>query len=326
MRQPAPIHWVVQVCLLWLSLLSPFTLVRALATPDELLDTRANVISTTSTTSQADNGKFLLRVLPLGASITFGYKSTDGNGYREWIRRQLRFEGWPVEMVGTRRAGTMRDNFNEGHVGFRIDQMLPKAEKDFAQRPNLILINVGTNDALQNHRIYSAGTRMNILVEKLFDSIEGTTIILSTLLPNGRKPEQVESINEQIRNLVAYRRARNNRIVLADMSHFIKVDELVDRVHPDDAAYEKMASVWWAAFQTAQSEGMLQNFNYTSTMFNMKKLDDNTTDPHLPAYSAPAQPSVESRNNGQPPSVKLNVWILALQAFTVYIGFSTLYT
>jgi hypothetical protein len=157
---------------------------------------------------------------------------------------------------------------------------------------------------------------MNILVEKLFDSIEGTTIILSTLLPNGRKPEQVESINEQIRNLVAYRRARNNRIVLADMSHFIKVDELVDRVHPDDAAYEKMASVWWAAFQTAQSEGMLQNFNYTSTMFNMKKLDDNTTDPHLPAYSAPAQPSVESRNNGQPPSVKLNVWILALQAFT----------
>lgn len=110
MRQPAPIHWVAQVCLLWLSLLSPFTLVWALATPDQLLDTRANVISTTSTTSQGDDGKFLLRVLPLGASITFGYKSTDGNGYRDWIRRQLRYEGWPVEMVGSRRMGTMRDN------------------------------------------------------------------------------------------------------------------------------------------------------------------------------------------------------------------------
>lgn len=110
MRQPAPIHWVAQVCLLWLSLLSPFTLVRALATPDQLLETRANVISTTSTTSQSDDGKFLLRVLPLGASITLGYKSTDGNGYRDWIRRQLRYEGWPVEMVGSRRMGTMRDN------------------------------------------------------------------------------------------------------------------------------------------------------------------------------------------------------------------------
>lgn len=155
---------------------------------------------------------------------------------------------------------------------------------------------------------------MNILIEKLFSSIEGTTIILSTLLPNGKQPEKVESINEQLRNLVAYRRARNNRIVLADMSHFIKVDELVDKIHPDDAGYEKMASVWWAAFQEAQKEGMLQNFNYTSSKFNAKKLDDNTTDPHLPAYSAPAQPTVE-HENGQPPSSRIGTWVVALQIF-----------
>lgn len=30
--------------------------------------------------------------------------------------------------------------FNEGHIGFRIDQLLPKAEEDFDKRPNVILI------------------------------------------------------------------------------------------------------------------------------------------------------------------------------------------
>lgn len=321
MRQPTPIHWVVQACLLWLTLFSPFTLTWAIATPTSVsLTTRDDDSSTDS-----QDERFLLKVLPLGASITLGYKSTDGNGYREWIRQQLRYEGWPVEMVGTRRMGTMRDNYNEGHIGFRIDQLEKKADEDIPAQPNLILINAGTNDALQDYRIYSAGTRMNILIEKLFSSIEGTTIILSTLLPNAKQPEKVESINEQLRNLVAYRRARNNRIVLADMSHFIKVDELADKIHPDDAGYEKMASVWWAAFQEAQKEGMLQNFNYTSAKFNAKKLDDNTTDPHLPAYSAPAQPTVE-HENGQPPSSRVGIWVVALQIFIVSIGFSTLYT
>lgn len=106
MRQPTPIHWVVQACLLWLTLLSPFTLTWAIATPTSVsLTTRDD-----DKTTDSQDERFLLKVLPLGASITLGYKSTDGNGYREWIRQQLRYEGWPVEMVGTRRMGTMRDN------------------------------------------------------------------------------------------------------------------------------------------------------------------------------------------------------------------------
>ncbi|KAI1037688.1 hypothetical protein LB503_009542 [Fusarium chuoi] len=53
---------------------------------------------------------FYLRVMPLGASITQGYKSSDGNGYRKWLRAQLRFRGWKVNMVGSERDGTMADS------------------------------------------------------------------------------------------------------------------------------------------------------------------------------------------------------------------------
>ncbi|KAJ0332941.1 hypothetical protein COL5a_001669 [Colletotrichum fioriniae] len=43
-----------------------------------------------------------LRILPLGASITRGVPSSDNNGYRKALREQLRFEGWEVNMVGSK--------------------------------------------------------------------------------------------------------------------------------------------------------------------------------------------------------------------------------
>jgi hypothetical protein len=52
---------------------------------------------------------FFLRVMPLGASVTQGVASTDGNGYRKWLREELRYQGWPVNMVGSKQDGTMRD-------------------------------------------------------------------------------------------------------------------------------------------------------------------------------------------------------------------------
>lgn len=53
--------------------------------------------------------QFYLRILPLGASITWGTGSTTGNGYRKPLRDQLRFDGWNVNMVGSRAGGSMND-------------------------------------------------------------------------------------------------------------------------------------------------------------------------------------------------------------------------
>lgn len=72
-----------------------------------------NLTATVDHTSGLDRRAakdFYLRVMPLGASITQGYKSSDGNGYRKWLRSQLRFHGWKVNMVGSERDGTMADS------------------------------------------------------------------------------------------------------------------------------------------------------------------------------------------------------------------------
>ncbi|KAJ5204260.1 uncharacterized protein N7498_005139 [Penicillium cinerascens] len=306
----SPIHRAV-LAALWLTLLS---LAAAIALPKP--DSQSEVpFENEVSTLQARADKFLLRIMPLGASITMGYKSTDGNGYREHIRQQLRYEGWQVDMVGSKRNGTMHNNHHEGHIGFRVDQLMDVVDQTIPKQPNLILINAGTNDATQKHSISSVGTRMNSLISKLIDQIEGTTIILSTLLPNGLEPELVKEINKQYRTLAAFWRAKNGRVVLAEMSNLIKEDQLVDGTHPDDYGYKEMASVWWAAIQVAQAEGMLQQASDTSVNGTIsdafeKSLDDSTDNPDLPAYAATPQPVL----NGGVSNVGLGMgWILGLQ-------------
>jgi hypothetical protein len=53
---------------------------------------------------------FYLRILPLGASIVQGIASSDENGFRKYLRQQLRWKGWKVNMVGTKNNGDMNDN------------------------------------------------------------------------------------------------------------------------------------------------------------------------------------------------------------------------
>lgn len=102
----SPIHWAV-LAALWLTLLS---LAAAIALPEPDSQSEVPFENEEVSTLEARADKFLLRIMPLGASITMGYKSTDGNGYREHIRQQLRYEGWQVDMVGSKRNGTMHNN------------------------------------------------------------------------------------------------------------------------------------------------------------------------------------------------------------------------
>lgn len=132
---------------------------------------------------------------------------------------------------------------------------------------------------------------MNSLLDLLFEKVPDTTIILSTLLPNKAEPEVVGWISDQYRTLAAKRRKSGDRVVLADMSSFITLDDLIDATHPTDAGYKRMASVWWAAIQDALQEDMIQRFNYTITSKLEKSLDNSTSNPNLPSYTAPAQPT-----------------------------------
>ena len=107
---PTPLV-IIHFYLAWLALLGTFAVAVAELLPSDAgrgstIEARAH----TPTLQPRDNSTFLLRVMPLGASITLGYRSTDLNGYRKPLRQQLRYAGWQVDMIGSKRNGTMRNN------------------------------------------------------------------------------------------------------------------------------------------------------------------------------------------------------------------------
>jgi lysophospholipase L1-like esterase len=83
-----------------------------------------------------------LRMLPLGDSITWGFQSSDGNGYRLDLKNLL--SGNQVIYVGSQQSGSMANNENEGHPGALIDQIATYAQASLPDRPNVVLLMAGT--------------------------------------------------------------------------------------------------------------------------------------------------------------------------------------
>ncbi|KAI1008878.1 hypothetical protein LB504_001329, partial [Fusarium proliferatum] len=186
---------------------------------------------------------FYLRVMPLGASITQGYLSTDNNGYRKWLRSQLRYKGWKVNMVGSKQNGDMRDRV---HNEFR---------KSMWMKPNLVLINAGTNDCNQKIDIDGAGGRMKALVDDIYSNIPGVTVVLSTIVrsTNVTNDACASKVSKQIRQLV--KTYRGQRLGLADINPVLHTSMLQkDGIHPTDAGYKLFASVWWDAIRKVQAD------------------------------------------------------------------------
>ncbi|KAF3000646.1 hypothetical protein E8E14_006524 [Neopestalotiopsis sp. 37M] len=210
-----------------------------------------------------------LRIEPLGASIIHGVASSDGNGFRKYLRDALISNGNGVDMVGSNPNGTMRDNDNSGWPGYVIDEVHEMSNIDTSNyKPNLVLINAGTNDALQNIDISNAGTRMTNMLDDIYTQSPQATVILSGLLRNGDTDAdwRAKQINFQYQNLVKVLQLQGKPIIWADMQGPdgpTLADISSDGTHPLDVGYKKMANIWYAAIQTADAKGYLQQAEWS---------------------------------------------------------------
>jgi len=141
----------------------------------------------------------------------------------------------------------MVDNDVEGWPGARIEQVAEKAELSIPSKPNLVLLHVGTNDMLQNFNVSTAHLRLASLIDHLFDTIPGVTVICSTLLPNLNAAAQsnAQSFNAKIPGLVSTRQKAGKKILQADFSTFSTSLMGADGTHPTSDGYAKMADVWY---------------------------------------------------------------------------------
>src|SRR5687768_16211847 len=99
-----------------------------------------------------------LRILTLGASVTFGVGSTTGNSYRKSLRDFLTQARHTVNFVGRRRNGEFTDNQVEATSGFVISQISEAARIATPMfLPNLVLIEAGTNNCNSGSNVPTAG-------------------------------------------------------------------------------------------------------------------------------------------------------------------------
>ncbi|HEV2636693.1 MAG TPA: ricin-type beta-trefoil lectin domain protein [Actinocrinis sp.] len=231
----------------------------ALATPPQpTTGTQSSVHAQSAAVSPVQTAA--LRLEPVGDSITYGYQSTTGNGYREELFNDLTGEGHPLDLVGSAQGGTMADPDNEGHSGWRIDQIAGIIDNSLAAyKPNVITLMIGTNDMGQDYQVSTAPARLNSLITQIENDDPTATLLVANLIvsTNTEVAQYEPAFNAAIPGIVQAQANAGHHIALVDMHSALTTADLFDALHPNDEGYAKMGDVWNTAVQAAAAQGWI---------------------------------------------------------------------
>jgi lysophospholipase L1-like esterase len=196
-----------------------------------------------------------VKIMPLGDSITWGVGSSTTSSYRADLWRQLvTGAGLAVDFVGSGQSGALPDTDNEGHSGWRIEQLTASIDGWLAATtPDVVLLHIGTNDMNQNFDIANAPARLGQLLDRIRTDTPSAVVVVAAIVPstdptvNGR----VNAFNAAVPGVVAaHPNAR-----FADLNTTIGTADMADTLHPNDGGYAKMASLWYSALQAVLGGG-----------------------------------------------------------------------
>ncbi len=188
-----------------------------------------------------------VKIMPLGDSLTYGYNSSNGGGYRLPLWNDLISQGANVDFVGSQQNGP--ENFdadNEGHSGWRIDQISANIVNWLTTyQPQIILLHIGTNDIIQNDDVADAPTRLSNLINQITSTLPNATVFVAQIIPlNSSLDSEVVSYNAAIPGIV---QAAGPNVHMVDMYDAVAASLLPDNIHPSDYGYGLMANVWYTA-------------------------------------------------------------------------------
>jgi lysophospholipase L1-like esterase len=177
---------------------------------------------------------------------------------RRW--NALTAEGHSLDFVGSGRNGTMSDPDNEGHSGWRIDQIAGIADSVLTQhRPNVVTLEIGTNDLNQNYQVPTAPARLRSLVDQITADAPDATLLLASVIISTNSTEESNrpAFNQQIQSIAQAEQAAGKHVRFVDMSALTPAD-LADELHPNDGGYQKMADAFNAGVQAADAAGWIK--------------------------------------------------------------------
>ncbi|MFJ9825029.1 GDSL-type esterase/lipase family protein [Streptomyces sp. NPDC101160] len=225
--------------------------------------------ATTSTTAAPP----VVRVLPLGDSITYGRNSCTGNGYRGPLQNLVAAEGrFAVDYVGSQQNGVMADPANEGHPGDTVDQISAGIDGWLAAtHPDVVLLHIGVNDLNQYASGSDTAAKATQLVDRIFADQPGVTVIMQGLIPttygmNSPLPDMsgnIPAYNSALQRLEAteqqagkhFRYVAAPALVPYDHGTATQPAQMSDGLHPNDAGYALLGQNFLAPLDQAYDVG-----------------------------------------------------------------------
>lgn len=199
------------------------------------------------------SGAEALRIMPWGDSIT----GMEGM-YRYPLWKLLKADGEcpefrfvgieedDLEDVATEFAN---DRYHSGFAMETIDEQLDHIQDFVPLNPAIALLMIGTND-LPQANASSAPTRLANLIDKAYASMPDITLIVGSIIPRQGYTGQVDSYNQQVRQLVEQLRAGGKRIVFADINAGLSAAQhTYDGVHPNAEGAALIAQAWFSVLK-----------------------------------------------------------------------------
>ncbi|MFV2057170.1 MAG: SGNH/GDSL hydrolase family protein, partial [Thiohalomonadales bacterium] len=187
----------------------------------------------------------IVKIMPLGDSITSGSGGSRQGGYRRSLARLLAKAGYRYDFVGRLDdAGEPFDSNHEGWSGYTIDDIVKNINAGLnANLPDVILLHIGTN-----------GVRDSSGLEKIIDIVESfneeITVVVARIINNKTPNSATQVFNDEVEKIVISRAANGSRLLLVDMGTALMPSDMNDEEHPVDSGYSKMAAVWFNGLST----------------------------------------------------------------------------
>lgn len=195
-----------------------------------------------------------LRIMPLGDSITDGVGFC--GGYRAPLYKMLANAKYNVNFVGSQTDNApawLPQPNHEGHSGYRIDQ-IQSGFVNWAKSgasPDIILLLIGTNDYGQDHDPANAYKRLDQLITLIATNKPSAKLIVANLTIRTDYPNLETAIettfNPNVPSIVAKHAALGQNVSFVDMHAALGASDLVDKLHPNESGYNKMAATWFNA-------------------------------------------------------------------------------
>lgn len=215
----------------------------------------------------------IIRIMPVGDSITFGLGDT--GGYRKYLHHFLREKGYTqIDMVGPEGKESASFNYNgqdlryddnnAGYSGYTIVQKYPvpswgenglleklRSKNAVASaKPDIVLLIIGTNDMTANRNLSECEKDLHSLIDYMLSELPSDGMIFMGSIPEfteyGGNAQRIAGYNNTVKKVADEYASSGKNVRFADVHGCLDGmnDIGSDKLHPNSGGYEKIGKFW----------------------------------------------------------------------------------